>query len=67
MEFNAVSRIDCQKCRKTRAFGESYTPEDFEEFKPSEFEDSAINNFKNRGWTRIGVTDEWLCPNCVEK
>ncbi len=66
MEFIVSARILCQ-CIQSRCFAESYAPEDFEDFKPEEFEDAAVDNFKNHGWTRVGVTDEWLCPKCEEK
>lgn len=65
MTFNIECYIECSRCKSAYTnYEDGFAPEDFEDFKPNEFEDAAIDWFKNHEWTRVGVTDAWLCPSC---
>lgn len=61
MNINVEAYIQCEICADPKEYSESYVDEDFEDIVPNEFEDSAIDWFKNQGWTRQ-QSGNWRCP-----
>lgn len=66
MDFYFDAHIECAECDNEQKYQEMGEPYDFEYFEISEFEDDAVNYFKEKGWHRDDVLSDWFCADCKE-
>lgn len=66
MNFYLEAIVNCSVCEKGRSTFEQFF-EQIEHIDKENFEDAAIDHFREHGWEYAKLPDDWTCPECAEK